>query len=222
MLTYAYSVLLTVQKLFRRFFARTGVTAFLFMSALFEAGCSSGIDVDTSKLKEFSQSSFFTAFETYKVKINNLLFGLTYLIGLGIIFSSLMQLKKFGQRSAMMQSQASLLGPICRLFLGVIVMYLHEFLNIVYQTTWGENVGDVLDLQSKTTDTGIDSIVKPMAGFIQFIGLIAVIRGFMVLQRTASESGNQPGQLSKGFTHIVGGVFAINILGLVHLIEGSS
>jgi hypothetical protein len=194
----------------------------VFAFALLESSCASSIDIDTTEISSWAKGTFFQAFNEFRVQINNMLFALTYVIGIGIIISSLMQLKKFGQRTAMMQSNASLLGPVMRLFVGVLIMYLQEFMNIIYKSTFGSSMESILNDKAGDSSSGIDSIVKPMAGFIQFIGLIAIIRGFLVLQRAASESGNQPGQLSKGFTHIIGGILAFNIIGVIDLIQKSS
>lgn len=53
----------------------------------------------------------------------------------------------------------------------------------------------------------IDVVVK----FIQLIGLIAFIRGWFILSHSA-ESNSQQGGLSKGLTHIIGGILSINFI----------
>ena len=53
----------------------------------------------------------------------------------------------------------------------------------------------------------IDVVVK----FIQLIGLIAFIRGWFILSHSA-EGNSQQGGLSKGLTHIIGGILSINFI----------
>lgn len=53
----------------------------------------------------------------------------------------------------------------------------------------------------------IDVVVK----FIQLIGLIAFIRGWFILSHSA-EANSQQGGLSKGLTHIIGGILSINFI----------
>ncbi|MDD3759804.1 MAG: hypothetical protein PHO57_03120 [Acidithiobacillus sp.] len=51
---------------------------------------------------------------------------------------------------------------------------------------------------------------KAIVLFIQIVGVIAVIRGFMILRAVAH--GNSRDTVSKGATHIVGGAMAANVV----------
>jgi intracellular multiplication protein IcmC len=54
---------------------------------------------------------------------------------------------------------------------------------------------------------------------IQIVGLIAFIRGWLILVKTAT--GQQGGGIGKGITHIIGGVLALNIVGTQQVINAS-
>jgi intracellular multiplication protein IcmC len=45
--------------------------------------------------------------------------------------------------------------------------------------------------------------------FVQVIGVIAFVRGWLILKKVVEGSGNV--SLAQGLTHILGGVLAINI-----------
>jgi hypothetical protein len=51
---------------------------------------------------------------------------------------------------------------------------------------------------------------------LQFIGTLAFIRGLVILSHMGS--GHQQGQVSRGLTHIIGGVFCINIYQFLQVI----
>jgi hypothetical protein len=55
---------------------------------------------------------------------------------------------------------------------------------------------------------------------IQFIGVIAFIRGLLLMSNLANES-HQSGVFSKGLTHVIGGLFCINIFQVVQVIQST-
>ena len=57
---------------------------------------------------------------------------------------------------------------------------------------------------------------------IQVAGLIAFIRGWLILSKSVQkDGGNQPGQLTKGMIHIVGGVLAMNVTRTIDVITAT-
>jgi intracellular multiplication protein IcmC len=55
--------------------------------------------------------------------------------------------------------------------------------------------------------------------YIQLVGLIAFIRGWFIMAQ-AGAPGQQPGSISKGLVHIVGGIVAINFVPFMQAIAG--
>jgi intracellular multiplication protein IcmC len=154
--------------------------------------------------------------------IKTFLYSLCYIIGLSFIVTAVMSLKKFGQRGAFMQdAKASVLGPAIRLFLGVALMAVGDFLDIIYQTIWGYNVADAANIDLGSDSLGLASAIKPVKNIIQIVGLVAFIRGWLTLVRATNEGAAQPGTVSKGSIHIIGGVFAMNIEGTIQMIQDS-
>ncbi|MEA1938869.1 MAG: hypothetical protein U9N14_07250 [Pseudomonadota bacterium] len=74
---------------------------------------------------------------------------------------------------------------------------------LIYKLKSGDS-----DLQQRA-NVAIESAVK----FVQLVGLIAFIRGWFVLK--AVSDGTTQSTMMAGFTHIVGGILAINIVPLV-------
>ncbi len=54
---------------------------------------------------------------------------------------------------------------------------------------------------------------------VQIVGLIAVIRGLLILMRLSGQA--QPGTFGRAMTHIVGGTLAMNIVGFNQIVFNS-
>jgi hypothetical protein len=67
--------------------------------------------------------------------------------------------------------------------------------------------------------TGADSAVQAVLAFIQIIGAIAFLRGWMILK--GAVEGSSQDTIPKGITHIIGGVLAINIDRTLKIIDNT-
>jgi intracellular multiplication protein IcmC len=66
---------------------------------------------------------------------------------------------------------------------------------------------------------GSGSLVgAPLTMIIRVIGLIAFVRGWVLIARSASQ-GQPPGGTGKGLIHVFGGILAINIVGTLNMIN---
>jgi intracellular multiplication protein IcmC len=182
---------------------RVGVFLFFFLSI--NIGHGAAIDISDSQISD----------------IKEFIFTACVVMGYALIFSAVMSLKKFGQRSAMMQdTKASILGPMIRLVIGSALTQTKAFLDIFFLSIWGENYAS-LQTQSVSDPFNLLKSVTPMINIIYVIGLIAFIRGWLLIIRTTNEGQSQPGTMSKGFIHIFGGVLAMNIRGTIDMISKS-
>jgi len=50
--------------------------------------------------------------------------------------------------------------------------------------------------------------------------LIAILRGFLILTKVTGQ-GSQPGTISKGFIHMLGGVMAVHIVKTVEIMANT-
>jgi hypothetical protein len=62
------------------------------------------------------------------------------------------------------------------------------------------------------------TIVIVMGGFVQFIGYIAFLRGWILLARLGERS-SQEGTLARALMHIFGGILAINVFGTYRMLK---
>ncbi len=160
------------------------------------------------------------------IPIQRLITGASYLIGCAFLFKAIYSLKVYGEARTMMSSSASAKEPILYLMVGAILLYFPTTLQMMLQTTFNYNTVlqyAPVNSNNNALDTlfGSGSVVgKPLAMLIQVIGLIAFIRGWVLVARSGSQ-GQQPGGTGKAFMHIFGGILAINIVGTLTIINNT-
>ena len=141
------------------------------------------------------------------------------LIAVAFAFMAILKLKKFGQNSQMAASHPSLLGPIVSLFIAAVLFFMPLTLDALINTMWGYDYSGVKSYLSASNSTW-DALIQPVIIIVRIIGLIAFIRGWIILGRATSE-GAQPGTVGKAFTHIIGGVLGINIVGTITVLQNT-
>lgn len=139
--------------------------------------------------------------------------AIAYVMGFYFVMMGIFKLKEYGEARTMMSSQKSLQGPIVYLVVGAFLIYIPTAIQVGMSTFWtnptpyGYETGD----QNQWTQ-----FLSVCFAIIQFVGLVAFIRGLVILSKL-SQGGHQ-GELSKGMTHIIGGIFCINIYQTVNVI----
>jgi len=137
---------------------------------------------------------------------------LYYVVGIGLVFSGINRLKKLGHRTAFMNVDSGVTGPLMLIVLGVALAAFPSFLSVLNQSVWNDTaIKDVSVLALDQKDSSLEEQLKPLIFMIQLIGMVALLRGVLILSKSTGQ-GAQPGTISKGFVHIFGGFLAINIL----------
>ena len=108
-----------------------------------------------------------------------------------------------------MSVEMSMVGPFLQFFIGVALFYMPYFISAINLTIFTSS-GVMSELSYTTNSTDYQAYVEPILGIIQIIGIIAFMRGWLLLAK-ATNPGQQPGAISKGVTHIIGGILAVNI-----------
>ncbi len=152
--------------------------------------------------------------------------GAAYLIGLLFVFKAITSLRSYGESRTSMSSHGSMKEPLMYLMSGAVLVYFPTAFRVFMQTAFGyENVLQYAPINSSNSafDTlfGNGSAVgEPLSVIIQVVGVIAFVRGWVLIAR-ASSQGQQPGGTGKGLTHICGGILAMNIVGTLDMINNT-
>lgn len=158
--------------------------------------------------------------------VQHLITGGAYIIGCAFVFKAIYSLKTYGEARTMMSSNTSIKEPLAYLMVGVILIYFPTALSMLMQTSFGyQNILQYAPINSNNqalnTLFGADSAVgKPLSMLIQVIGLVAFVRGWVLVARSASQ-GQPPGGTGKGLMHVFGGILAMNIVGTMNMINNT-
>ncbi|TAL58983.1 MAG: type IV secretion protein IcmC [Legionella sp.] len=158
--------------------------------------------------------------------VERLLTGAAYLIGCAFLFKAIYSLKVYGEARTMMSSNASIKEPLIYLLIGAGFIYFPTTFQILMKSSFGySNVLQYAPVSSGNNALdqlfGAGSVVgRPLTMIIQVIGLVAFIRGMVLLARSSSQ-GQQPGGTGKGLVHIIGGILAVNIVGTLTVINNT-
>lgn len=158
--------------------------------------------------------------------VQRLITGGAYLIGCAFLFKAIYSLKVYGEARTMMSSNTSIKEPVIYLLVGALLVYFPSLVSSVMQTTFGYS--NPLSYTSINSDSnalstlfGSGSLVgSPLTIIIRVIGLIAFVRGWVLIARSASQ-GQPPGGTGKGLIHVFGGILAINIVGTINMINNT-
>ncbi|HSW94233.1 MAG TPA: hypothetical protein VLJ15_07785 [Gammaproteobacteria bacterium] len=132
--------------------------------------------------------------------------ALAYVMGFFFIVKGLMDLKQFGESRSMMSQEHSLSKPLLAIFVGTLLIYLPASVQTGLNTFWTSPnpYGYLPSSEDNWTD-----LYSAVFMVIQLIGVIAFIRGLVMLTRVAGHG--QPDTFSRAMAHIIAGILCINL-----------
>lgn len=172
-----------------------------------------------------AQADILTNIANNLVPVEKLITGSAYLMGVAFAYKAITSLKHHGERASA-QQQAGLKEPIVYFLVAAVFIYFPTAVSVLMKTSFGySNVlaYGSLQTQNPTLNTlfGPGSEVgRSLSLIIQVIGLIAFIRGWILISRSATH-GQSPGGTSKGIMHIIGGILAMNIVGTLEVLNNT-
>lgn len=132
-----------------------------------------------------------------------------YVMGFLFTYKAVYYLKVYGESRTMMASQSNLKVPISYFLAAAAFIYLPTMFSVLMVSSFGYE--NPIKYDSQTTQglssTSMDAIIY----LIQTVGIIAFLRGWFHLAKN-SEQGAHANN-GKAFSHIIGGLLAINIMG---------
>jgi intracellular multiplication protein IcmC len=172
----------------------------------------------------YQDSSILSAFDNLNKSLNKVyptVVSICYITGILLLLRAFFMLKKLGYKTAFMHAGSSMLSPAAVMITGVVLMYTPKVLSIFMITLYGQDVGNTQSwIQVHSGGTSWYSSIVPLIGLVQVIGLVAFLRGWLYLMKATGENA-PPGNMSKGFIHIIGGVMAVNITGTIDVVNKS-
>jgi intracellular multiplication protein IcmC len=172
------------------------------------------------------------------IPLTQMMLAFSFAAGVYMIWRAITMLKKFGMMNSMQSQPGEFTGPIAYLVVGSILIWIPTTSDLLTSTIFGSSapelfgqntfdysaLGSGSQLLTYVSTSSLQalwsSIADTLVLYIQFIGFIAFIRGWMIISK-ASQSGAQPGSMGKGVTHIIGGIIAINFVQFIYLIQAT-
>ncbi len=144
-------------------------------------------------------------------KVNQLMIGLMYMLGVLFCFIALVKLKRMAAKNAFQGGgEGNASGPIIQFFLGVFLIFSPTFIEISSQSLFSNSSSPLS--YGGGSGSGLSQVYTNMYSIIQTIGLIVLIRGIIMINRVSGgQQAAQGGTYSKGIMYVIVAIFAINI-----------
>lgn len=173
------------------------------------------------------------------VPLTALVLTISFVAGVFFIFQALVALKNAGQNvGTSSQSQTGeMSGPLLKLCIGAILIYLPSSTDALTNSLFNtgsslfgsgsinyQNLGVGSTLLSYGGGNSFGqqwaSLANTLVLYIQFIGLLSMLKGWFILAESTGH-GAQQGTVGKGFTHVIGGIIAMNFVTAMTIINNT-
>lgn len=168
-----------------------------------------------------------------------LMLVVSFVCGVFFILKALIMFRKFGTTAQMGAQGGEVGGPILYLIVGAILLYLPTSTNILMNSLFGSTQsifgGGGINYQQLGTGqtllgyTGSSTLERQWADlantlvlFIQLLGFLSFLRGWLIISKLGKPGGGgEQGGFAKGLTHLIGGIVAINFVGVMQIIKNT-
>jgi len=144
----------------------------------------------------------------------------SYVMGMLFIMRGLYKLKVYGEMRTMMSSNASITGPLMLLISGGIFLYLPGAFQQTLLTFFSTATPSPLDYMPDKNEE-YNLLLTAVVNTVRLIGIVAFLKGWMILSKAGEQQGAQQGGVGKGLTHVLGGILAVNIVGTMHVLAST-
>lgn len=169
-----------------------------------------------ARIEAASADQLFIHFSDYVPILIDLINATAALIGFALIFKAFLKLKIYGEMRSMMAPHARLNQILLLLLVGTLLIAIpHATTSVLLDAFFGNPT--IKGLEYGAYSSFSDEIEYAAKRVVQLIGSIALVRG--IVQLSSHQEGGR-NSASKSITHIIAGVFAINVQATIHLLHG--
>jgi intracellular multiplication protein IcmC len=169
------------------------------------SGAAAGLDALTMLINLSKSYPYLTMMAT----------GACYVIGMSLAIRAIYYLKVYGELRTMMSTQSSLKIPVTYIVASAVFLFIPTAISVFDVTVFGTSSPIGYDATSSSINP---IILKAVGGFVQLLGIVSFIRGWLMLVANAQSPGGGHASFGKAMTHIVGGFLLINIYALSSVI----
>lgn len=151
--------------------------------------------------------------------IYRLITALAYLMGIAFIFRGVYQLKVYGDLRTMVSVQTNFRATMMFFLAGTALLYaptaFKDMMLSTFATTDVKNPMSYVQAHDMSTLLALKAVLL----FVQLIGTISFIKGWVSLTHVSNPNGRST--MGKAVTHIVAGLLAVNIEGTKQILQAS-
>jgi intracellular multiplication protein IcmC len=156
--------------------------------------------------------------------LEKLIGGVAYVMGLGMVIKGVIDLKNshIGAQAGHSKAGAS----IFNIAIGSVLLYLPSSMSAGLVSVFGNDsissAGSLFAYSSITSGSAKwSSLLNVLQKYIQLIGYIAFIRGFILIAKEGRSPGQQHAGYAKPVTHIIAGVLLVNIVSTLNILAST-
>jgi intracellular multiplication protein IcmC len=142
----------------------------------------------------------------------------SYVMGMFMMIMAVMGMKHLGEMRTMQSREHGFAGPSIEFLVGAALIYLPSTILAGVNTFWVGGTNPYAYVTSSTDQYTL--FVNACYGIINLIGVIAFMRGLLMLNQAGGERG-QPGMFPKAISHMIGGILCINIYGTIQMLQAT-
>lgn len=142
-----------------------------------------------------------------------ILLSFSIISGVGLFVGGIFKLKRYGESRTMMSQQLTLAGPVFMILASICLLLLPFLASTALLAFWGNQN----PLTYNGGPDGYNAYIPPILMLVRLVGVGAVIRSLYLISRAGGQS-SQPGTIGRAFSHFLGGLLAIHILGTISLL----
>lgn len=135
--------------------------------------------------------------------------ALSYTMGVILFTAAIIKLKAYGNNTVMSSTHANLTVPFVYVIMAMAMVYFPTMIDVSSATLLGITTESLIAYPG-SQGFPLTNLFASVVAIVKLVGYVAFLRGWVILSKLGSNG--QHGTLSKGITHIVGGVLAVNIL----------
>lgn len=148
------------------------------------------------------------------------IFGFCYVAGFWLVFKAIYKLKQYGELRTMMSSNTDLREPIMMFVGAAFLIYAPTGINVLEHTFFWNYTATPLGYNVNSSAQEWTFIEGVAMELIRFAGLIAFIKGVLIISHLGSQSMGQ-NTLGKAMTFLIGGIMCLNIKGLIAILAST-
>lgn len=140
--------------------------------------------------------------------------AIAYVMGMYLVISGVTRMKHMGEMRTQMSHEHSIKGPIILITVGAMLLYFPSTVQVGMNTFWTvPNPYGYTQQQDQWAQ-----FFNACFEVVQLFGVVAFIRGLIILSRLGGHQGGHQDTFAKGLTHIIAGIMCINIYQFVQVI----